>query len=162
MKYKVGDKVIVRSDLNEDVKYNGMYPVDDMVYLKGEVVTIIEIIYDCEQYKIREDGNLYYWKDDMFQGLATDEQTINAIETKETLFNPSAICEVVGHFQNMIENNIIQGYGGGESFEGWCEDGDVFEGDEVHIAECKRIMNLLSPIINSFNYKVDEIMGTSY
>ncbi len=54
----------------------------------------------------------------------------------------------------MIENNIIQGCGI-ESFEGWCEDGDVFdsvcesaENPVEFIQGCTALMREISPVID--------------
>lgn len=57
---------------------------------------------------------------------------------------------------NMLENNIIYGYGN-ESFEGWCEDGDVFEtsypsGDEEFQQECRRLMREIAPLVDKLTY----------
>lgn len=71
MKYKVGDKVVVRNDLRTDRRYlmeNGIVGnsvTDEMVKLRGRVVTIRS----CgRQYKI--DESVFSWTDYMFEGLA--------------------------------------------------------------------------------------------
>lgn len=77
-KYKVGDKVRVRSDLErydstgkikqycmEDGKHNTV--VDDMLNLAGKIVTIES--YDG-QYCIEESS--WHWTDEMFEGLAEE------------------------------------------------------------------------------------------
>lgn len=75
MKYKVGDKVRVRNDLE---LYEKTYYMEDhvehnsvtisMLEYCGQVVTIREI-YD-KQYKI--DGSIFRWTDEMFEGLAEE------------------------------------------------------------------------------------------
>lgn len=66
---KVGDKVRVREDLNEDVEYfnnEHTYGIEvnaEMVALKGSVVTIKKV--NENDYHIEED-NEWYWTDEMF------------------------------------------------------------------------------------------------
>lgn len=73
MKYKVGDKVVVKSkawyDENKDengnvqMKFNSF--VDSMAELCGKTVTISEIY--NKGYRIKEEPHRFYWYDDMFE-----------------------------------------------------------------------------------------------
>lgn len=69
MKYKVGDKVKVRSDLKTSVLYGSLYAVAEMI--KKKIVTITYVYDGC--YKVVEDD--YAWTDEMLEGLAEDELT---------------------------------------------------------------------------------------
>lgn len=69
MKYKVGDKVRVREDLNIDEKYGLLYAIDEMI--KKKTVTIA-YVYDG-YYGIKEDVSM--WTDEMFDGLVEEELT---------------------------------------------------------------------------------------
>ena len=69
MKYKVGDKVRVREDLNIDKRYGFLYATDEMI--KKKTVTIA-YVYDG-YYGIKED--VFMWADEMFEGLVEDELT---------------------------------------------------------------------------------------
>ena len=81
MKYKVGDKVRVRSDLKNSVLYGGLYAVDEM--LKKKIVTI-KSVHD-NYYKVVEDD--YKWTDEMLEGLVEDELT-----AKEAIRLQGEIC----------------------------------------------------------------------
>ena len=69
MKYKVGDKVRVREDLNINERYGLLYATDEMI--KKKTVTIA-YVYDG-YYGIEEDA--FIWTDEMFEGLVEDELT---------------------------------------------------------------------------------------
>ena len=72
--YQVGDRVIVRNDLNQIERYymSGSREVSDiatrdMVALRGQVVMISEIC-SSGKYRVRE-LQLRFWTDGMFEGL---------------------------------------------------------------------------------------------
>lgn len=76
MKYKVGDKVQVRKDLNDDDEYwmeDGSqvnHATEDMVKLKSRICTIKST--DNGQYKLEEDPNNWCWTDGMFEVFGRD------------------------------------------------------------------------------------------
>lgn len=56
----------------------------------------------------------------------------------------------------MLTNNILNEYGN-EGFEGWCEDGAVFENTYPNMSEdfyneCEELMRKVSPIIDDLTY----------
>lgn len=65
MKYNIGDKVIVRSDLIVEEDYGGMYFLDTMIPLRGAVVEITEIVTSRPVYRIKG-SKLPYWTNEMF------------------------------------------------------------------------------------------------
>lgn len=72
--YQVGDRVIVRNNLNQIERYymSGSREVSDiatrdMVALRGQVVMISEIC-SSGKYRVRE-LQLRFWTDGMFEGL---------------------------------------------------------------------------------------------
>lgn len=77
-KYKVGDKVKVRSDLKE-IEYFSPYGdrndvVDDMIKLRGKTV-IISKVSNTGTYKIEND--IYDWIDTMFEGYSDEPEFYN-------------------------------------------------------------------------------------
>lgn len=71
MKYKVGDKVRVRRDLEENKAYGGWGALEDMAKMRGEIVTIRRVRRSA--YELEEKGLM--WTDEMFEGLADEELT---------------------------------------------------------------------------------------
>ena len=63
MKYKVGDKVKVRSDLRVGKSYGEHTFVHDMIKFMGKIVTI-ESVWE-QGYRIEEDA--YWWTDEMLE-----------------------------------------------------------------------------------------------
>ena len=63
MRYKVGDKVRVRSDLNISVMYGALRAVNEM--LNEKIVTITSVHHSY--YKVVEDN--YMWTDEMLEGV---------------------------------------------------------------------------------------------
>lgn len=70
MRYKVGDKVRVRSDLNVNLDCSPTV-VEEMLCKAGDIVTISAV--NNNDYRI--DGFRYYWTDEMFEGLVEGELT---------------------------------------------------------------------------------------
>ena len=73
MKYKVGDKVRVRRDLEEYGQYGKWGANKKMAELHGSIVEIKKVENEKQRYEIND--NLYYWTDEMFEGLADEELT---------------------------------------------------------------------------------------
>lgn len=73
MKYKVGDKVRVRRDLEEYGQYGKYGANRNMAELHGSIVEIKKVENENQRYEIND--NLYYWTDEMFEGLVEDELT---------------------------------------------------------------------------------------
>ena len=68
-KYKVGDRVRVRSDLEGGEVYGLDYATSVMAEFSGKVVTI-ETLLIIGKYRVKECG--YNWTDEMFAGLAEE------------------------------------------------------------------------------------------
>ena len=61
-----------------------------------------------------------------------------------------AVQMVTAALIGMLENNVLLGFGT-EPFEGWCEDGDIFEGSEFE-DECIALMHKVAPIVDKLTY----------
>ena len=86
MKYKVGDKVRVRRDLERYRQY-GKYDANrNMAELHGSIVEIKKVENEKQRYEIND--NLYYWTDEMFEGLVEDELT-----AEEAIILRGEMCE---------------------------------------------------------------------
>lgn len=69
MKYKAGDRVLVRFDLDKDTLYNGVSVASAMVDdFAGSAVTI-DGIFNINRYRIVEDSGKWTWTKDMFESI---------------------------------------------------------------------------------------------
>lgn len=73
MKYKVGDRVRVRRDLQIGTPYGDWLFSSGMNDYKGKVVTISGTY--PNKYRVREDKERWVWTDEMLEGLVEDELT---------------------------------------------------------------------------------------
>ena len=74
-KYKVGDKVKIRSDLVE--RDTGACVIEEMLQFKGMEATIIRIEED-DYYSIDLDDDTYYWDDDAFEPIDFAHDPVNS------------------------------------------------------------------------------------
>ena len=89
MKYKIGDRVKVRSDLTSSKLYDGYGVVDKMIRKREKIVTITVVHVDY--YEINEDT--FCWTDQMFEGLAEDELTAEEAIILYSKMCGSRVCE---------------------------------------------------------------------
>lgn len=81
-KYKIGDKVKIRKDLNKGEYYNGIYCNHDMASRGGEIVTISYVDKSDNSYYIEEDEDDYF---EFAEKIITVQDFINKfITTKNT------------------------------------------------------------------------------
>lgn len=73
MRYKVGDKVRVRNDLESYCKYGTQVFVRGMNAYKGRDAEITEVF--NTHYSISVDNEEWYWTDEMLEGLVEEELT---------------------------------------------------------------------------------------
>lgn len=98
MSYKVGDKVVVKKDLNEEGYYGDNTVVSEMVRFKGKTVTIDEVTY-FGQYILKEDNLRWYWTDEMFEGLAEDDDFSDTAKLSRIITGKVAEVEVITEFK---------------------------------------------------------------
>lgn len=78
MRYKVGDKVKVRSDLKENISYGGQIFVRDMAVHCGKNVEISKVYDDA--YCIKESDREWFWTDEMFEPVEEELTAEEAIK----------------------------------------------------------------------------------
>lgn len=102
MKYKVGDKVRIKSldwyNQNKNYETGNVYLsmsfVANMSQYCGQVATIIQAS-GRNEYKITLDNGYYIWSDEMFEGLVEEETKSNIIEEATAqcdIINDTYIC----------------------------------------------------------------------
>lgn len=90
MKYKVGDKVKVREDLEVDKKYGTEEFVEEMEEYRGKIVTIDTV--NKDDYYIEEDKQTWAWTEEMLEDVKNDNKSIGQI-IDECLKNPEMILK---------------------------------------------------------------------
>ena len=70
-KYKIGDKVIIREDLEPYQRYRGQSFVASMTPFKGKIVTIYNVV--DGDYRIKEDNQNWRWTEEMFSGKVSED-----------------------------------------------------------------------------------------
>lgn len=91
MKYKVGDKVKIREDLDTDEMYDGWDCSEEMLQYGGKIATIVKCCDDS--YKINVGDNFYNWTDEMFEDVEIIQSMSNAcvLMTVEDLLNKTDV-----------------------------------------------------------------------
>lgn len=130
---RVGDKVRVREDLNENVEYLGngrrcgIEVNAEMVALKGLVVTIKKV--NENDYHIEED-NEWYWTDEMFSEKIEDKPSLLELQMIEhqhdipkRLFHlaekyPNITWKKAKEYYARVVDNVILGAGEENLFSG--------------------------------------------
>ena len=113
MKYKVGDKVRVRTDLHRGTGYNDWIVVDAMMKYRGMTVTIAKI--DFDHYHIKEDGVIWAWTDEMFEPICTEKivittdgvtTTARKFDGKKVVKEAKAVCSKDDVFNFEVGANL--------------------------------------------------------
>jgi hypothetical protein len=93
-KYKVGDKVRVRTDLVEYGTYGGVTYVDEMGKWAGDVVTISRINenghYEIAEDKEDEDSDKWTWSDEMFEDVPMKYKIGDRVRVRKDLVHGKA------------------------------------------------------------------------
>lgn len=97
MKYKVGDKVRVRKDLENGIKYGVTGVTEEMTKLKGRIVTIKEV----NEYTYRIKEMTYVWTDEMFEPVITNWDKVKEeieLDVENTFGN--MICKAINKIRD--------------------------------------------------------------
>ena len=70
MKYKIGDKVKIREDIETWDKYGHETVTPAMAKFAGKLVTISERYDTFKVYNINDDGGIWAWTDEMFEDIS--------------------------------------------------------------------------------------------
>lgn len=69
---------------------------------------------------------------------------------RKTEEEKAVVIAVTQQLISMLYNKVIEG-NGTEGFEGWCEDGDIF--DEDSHEKCIEFMREVAPIVDKLTYE---------
>lgn len=94
MKFKVGDKVIVKDSIIYGHYYSYVYVNDSMVDLRGKTLTISQVYDSLKKYKVEE--NKWDWNDEMFESA-----------TKPTAFVPLMPKEPITKTMSEVSKAIV-------------------------------------------------------
>lgn len=97
MKYKVGDKVRIKSldwyyknrDRMDQVDCGNDYFIHSMTTLCEKVVTISSVLPTLKVYRIKEDDGIFNWADEMFEGLVEEGNNMNNIDKLKRISTPA-------------------------------------------------------------------------
>ena len=97
MKYKAGDRVLVKSfdwyyenrDRIDEVDCGNATFISEMVTFCKKTVTISSVLPTLEVYRIKEDGGRYHWTDKMFEKLAEEGNNMNNIDKLKRISTPA-------------------------------------------------------------------------
>ena len=137
MKYKIGDKVLVRPDLEEGKTYGVEVVMSSMLFFRGKIVTIEHVDYpNC--YRIKEDPDQWHWTDKMFSEKSSEEvksEYLSYLEEIEEYFASNKIYNLIessihyaaeiNNFYNNVKKNHINNYNGDESTKYIIDEADI-------------------------------------
>ena len=121
MKYKVGDKVRVRKDLEVGRAYGCRAFVESMEALLGKVVTIKYV--SSEHYELEEDKEYFDWTDEMIEGLWGESKSTEQVsKSEDSSVNSSVkklkLIDILNKIANgeLKEGTKVKIIDGGEEF----------------------------------------------
>lgn len=122
MKYKVGDKVKIKSldwynanrDYNGNVECGFYYFIEEMTKYCGKILTIGDVYRN--EYELQE-GENFIWTDEMFDSIIENPDDVESKTTSEQMVNLKMICEyldkelytsydLLGNIQTVSKNAV--------------------------------------------------------
>lgn len=85
MRFKVGDKVRIKDNLEVDKEYGNQYFIDLMEEYKGQIVTVISV--KTAHYEIEEDDRSFAWTDEMLEPIEREKNNMNIEKLNEEYKN---------------------------------------------------------------------------
>lgn len=127
-KYKIGDKVKVRSDLRNGQLFDGCNVALSMEKYAGKIVTISRIGFIPNRYHIENSG--YSWTSEMFEELETETvEKTTEIKLEGNMNFKIKSCKVIKNKAVIVE------FEDGDVQRSVCMEGDVFD-EERGIEVC--------------------------
>ena len=108
MKFKIGDKVMVRKNLKEGRGYGSDVFMEEMKEFRGKIVTIDKVCKDG--YYIKEDNNVWNYTDEMLEKVEYTYEDLkkSPIGTKITFENKEVLVkDDENYFENTSRSRII-------------------------------------------------------
>lgn len=139
-KYRVGDRVRVRTDLKPCVLYGSNMATKDMREAGGKIVTISQV--EGDDYKI--EGFNYYWTDEMF--YVSPKDLIEVGSVVECRYGTKYIY-LNGLFLNS-DGVARMDDGGLDVFSAdliYLEENECFDIMRIYKSECERLNDLFKP-----------------
>lgn len=101
MKYKVGDKARVRSDLEIDGEYDEVTFCEDMAKVKGNIVTI-KRVNECNGIYEIEEADGYWWSDAMLEDIEEKEYIVYTYSSWNSMYSKEKMTkeEVLEYMEN--------------------------------------------------------------
>lgn len=122
MKYKVGDKVKIKSldwyndnrDYNGNVECGFYYFIEEMTKYCGKILTIGDVYRN--EYELQE-GENFIWTDEMFDSIIENTDDVESKTTSEQMVSLKMICEyldkelytsydLLGNIQTVSKNAV--------------------------------------------------------
>lgn len=118
MKYKIGDMVRIKSNLQEGEKYGGCNVIDDMLKYRG-TIDIIENIDEDGDYHLTNDNNPYVWNEEMLEPVESKEEITLSSDLKSVKMDRLGIYEYILNYleetyrdtnDNYQDNTVVDIY----------------------------------------------------
>ena len=100
-KYNIGDKVLVKGDLEKSKSYGDYSVNEDMFSLRGEIVTICDVEYDF--YILKEDIHKWCWTDKMFSGKVSEDFSSEKFDSKDIIPEGESSSNIITIKTNKIK-----------------------------------------------------------